>query len=275
MEMAVGTRPISTAWLFGSHVRRGFTVFPVPLKNSILATAGVLFLFSSTIAWSVPFQGQGQGQIYGQSPMQPRSGWNNGLNNSGGQHFGGQQGNGNFQQQRHPEHLPQWYRQHQNLSPQQQQRALHNEPGFNRLPSQEQQRLSNRLQQLNSMPPERRQRILQRNEALEKLSPEQRQQVRSTMQQASQMPEDRRRMMRRAFRDIAQLPPAQRQAILDSPQFKTQFSDQERQILGTMMSIEPYNLEQHNPEQRSPEPLNQEPRNLEQPPGSGMEYYGR
>lgn len=265
MEMADGTRPILTGWPAWSCARRTSTIFPASLKKLLLACTCGVFLFSYTAKCFASRQ-QGNGQAQGQYQYQGRpGGWtqprpgnnswgNNGWNNRGGQNFGGQ-GGGGFQQQRHPEHLPQWYRQHQNLSPQDQQRALHNEPGFNRLPLQEQQRLTNRLQQLNSMPPERRQRILQRNEALERLSPEQRQQVRSTMQQVSQMPDDRRRMMRRAFRDIAQLPPGQRQTILDSPQLKTQFSDQERQMLGTMMIVEPYN----------PEP----------PPGQGMEYGGR
>ncbi len=143
-------------------------------------------------------------------------------------------------QARRQQHLPQWFRQHQNLSPQAQERALRNEPGFDRLPPREQQRLFNRLQQLNAMPPERRERTLQRMEALERLSPEQRQQVRSAMQQVTQMPADRQRMMHKAFRDLSQLPPEQRQAVLNSSQFKNQFSDNERQTLGTLMSVQPY-----------------------------------
>lgn len=153
---------------------------------------------------------------------------------------GQRQGN----QQHHQEHLPQWFRQHQNLPPQAQERALRNEPGFNRLPPRQQQRLFNRLQQLNAMPSGRRERTLQRMEAMEKLSHGQRQQVRSTMRQVTQMPEDRRRMMHKAFRDLTQLPPEQRQSILESPQFKRQFSDQERQMLGTLMSVQPYSPEQ-------------------------------
>lgn len=252
MGMADGTRPIVTGWPAWSCIWRASTIFPASLKNLLLVCTCSLFLLSFAVNCFASPQQQGQGQYQGHPGgwTQPRPGWNN----SGGQRYGG-----GYQGQPNTQHLPQWYRQHQNLSPQDQQRALHAEPGFNRLPPQEQQRLSNRLQQLNSMPPERRQRILQRNEALERLSPEQRQQVRSTMQQVSQMPEDRRRMMRRAFHDIAQLPPGQRQAILDSPQFRTQFSDQERQMLSTMMIVEPYNPE-HNPEP---------------PSGQGMEYGGR
>ncbi|HEX4020763.1 MAG TPA: DUF3106 domain-containing protein [Acidobacteriaceae bacterium] len=175
----------------------------------------------------------------------------------GGGHRGEWQHNGwrHEQQPRHQQHLSEWMRNHQNLTPEQQQRALHNEPGFNRLPPAEQQRLQNRLNQLNSMPPAQRERTLQHMEAVERLSPQQRQQLRHVMQQVSQMPMPRQRMMRKAFRDLRDLPPEQRQAILSSSQFKSQFSDQERQILGNLMSVEPYI------------PPN--------PPGNGTQYGGK
>lgn len=158
---------------------------------------------------------------------------------SGGNHHNGGQHNVPAPRQNQT-HLGEWLHNHQNLTPQQQQQALHKEPGFNNLPPQEQQRLQNRLNQLNSMPLQQRQRTIERMEALEKLSPEQRQQVGHVMQQVSQLPMDRQRMVRKAFRDLRDLPPEQRQAILASSQFKGQFSDQERQILGNLMSVEPY-----------------------------------
>ena len=170
----------------------------------------------------------------------------------GGARFGNQRGQ---QQQRSQQHLPQWFRQHQNMPPQAQERALRNEPGFNRLAPREQQRLVDRLHQLDAMPPGQRQRTLQRMEAFEKLSPEQRQQIHNVMQQVSQLPIDRRRMMHKAFRDLSQLPPEQRQAIMNSPQFKNQFSEHERQIMGSLMNVQPY-----LPLQR---------------PGDGVEYGGK
>jgi hypothetical protein len=136
-------------------------------------------------------------------------------------------------------HLAQWLRQHQNMSPQQQQRALRNEPGFNRLPPQRQQRLLDRLQQIDAMPPLQRERTLQRIEALERLSPQQRAQVHSAMQEVVSLPPQRQRMMHKAFRDLTHLPLDQREAALDSPQLKHQFSDRERQILTTLMRVQP------------------------------------
>lgn len=200
---------------------------PIPNLAGTVARWGFLaFLMFAFLPISTHLAAQGRGrQVAAWGQRGPRG--------YGGQRMGGPGA-------RRPEHLPQWFRQHQNLSLPAQQQALRNEPGFNRLPPLEQQRLFNRLQQLNAMPQARRERTLQRMEALEKLSPEQRQQVRNTMQQITQMPDDRRLMMHKAFRDLTQLPPEQRQAILNSPQFKSQFSDHEREMLNTLMSVQPY-----------------------------------
>lgn len=167
---------------------------------------------------------------------QPNPASSNGI---GGVSTGNKEQNGHAQPPSRP-HLAQWLRQHQNMTLQQQERALRNEPGFDRLPQRHQQRLLNRLQQLNAMPPRQRERTLQRMEALEKLTPQQRRQVHSVMQEVGGLPPQRQRMMRKAFHDLSQLPQEQREAILGSPQFKDQFSDRERQILGTLMSVQPY-----------------------------------
>ena len=138
------------------------------------------------------------------------------------------------------EHLPEWLNQHQNLSPQQQENLLRREPGFNRLAPDQQQRVLNRLRSLDARPPEQRQRFAERNEMFMRLSPEQQQNVRAASQAMRQMPEDRRRMVDRAFNDLRQIPPDQRAAILNSARFANTFSPQERHILGSMLSIEPY-----------------------------------
>lgn len=138
------------------------------------------------------------------------------------------------------EHLEQWMTQHSNLSPAEQQRALEKEPGFRQLPPQTQQQLRNRLTQLNNMPPEQRRRLIERNEAMERLTPPQRQQVRSAMRQWRDLPDDRRRMVAHAFRDLREMPPPQRQAVLNSDRFRSQFSDQERSTLTSLLNVEPY-----------------------------------
>ncbi len=136
-------------------------------------------------------------------------------------------------------HLGQWMQQHGSLTPQQQQQALHNEPGFNQLPPQTQQRMADRLNQLNSLPEPRRDRVISRNEAMERLTPDQRGNVRGAMGQLGALPQDRRRLVAKSFRDLRDLPTVQRNAILNSPQYRQQFSDEERGTLGNLLSVGP------------------------------------
>ena len=137
-------------------------------------------------------------------------------------------------------HLGAWLARHGNLTPEQQERALQGEPGFNRLPPDTQQKLINRLRQINRMPPKQRQRTMDRIEAMEHLSPQMRQQVRASVQQFHALPEDRQRLVRKAFRDLKEYPPEQRQAMMNSGQFQAQFTSQERGILGNILAVEPY-----------------------------------
>src|SRR5580658_4063694 len=95
-------------------------------------------------------------------------------------------------QQAHPnqparpggQHLPEWWNNHRNLTPDQQADALRREPGFRNLP------------------PDQQQRIMQRNEAFERLSPERRQEVRGATQALSQMSPDRQQVVRHAFQQL-------------------------------------------------------------------------
>jgi hypothetical protein len=137
-------------------------------------------------------------------------------------------------------HLGEWLRRHGNLTPEQQEKALQREPGFSRLSPEQQQRLLGRLRQLNHMPPNQRERNVDRIEAIEHLSPEKRQQFNASMQEYRTLPEDRQRLMKKAFRDLREYPPEQRDAMMKSSQFQAQFTPQERNILGNILSVEPY-----------------------------------
>lgn len=139
-----------------------------------------------------------------------------------------------------PGHLGQWLMNHQNLPLQQQEDQLRREPGFNRLRPEEQQRVLNRLRTLESRPPAQRQRMLGRVEMFERLSPQQKADVRASSQALAAMAPDRHRMVGRAFADLRQIPPDQRAAILNSARFQQEFSPEERQVLGNLLSIEPY-----------------------------------
>ena len=150
-----------------------------------------------------------------------------------------QGGHPRFENNQQP-HLGTWLQRHQNLTPEQQEKALQSEPGFKELPPETQQRLLNRLQQLNRMPPEQRQRMLDHIEAMEHLTPQMRQQVRASIQDFRTLPPDRQRLVRKAFRDLREYPPEQRTAMMNSPKFQAQFSPQERSILGNILAVEPY-----------------------------------
>jgi hypothetical protein len=136
------------------------------------------------------------------------------------------------------EHLAEWMNRHSKLTPDQQQKALENEPGFKDLPPATQQRMKERLTQLNAMPPEKRAQILERNEAMEHLTLEQRGQVRSAMKQLADLPPDDRRYVARTFRGLRELPPAARQNVLNSDRF-AHLNDAQRATLNSLMQIEP------------------------------------
>jgi hypothetical protein len=140
----------------------------------------------------------------------------------------------------HGPHLGSWLQNHQGESFVGQENALRREPGFNRLPQPQQQRLIDRLHQLDSMPPQRRQRTLGRIENMERLSPEGRQQVRNSVQELNGMDTGRQQQVRGAFRALRELPPGQREQVLNSPAYRSMYSDHERQILGNLLSVEPY-----------------------------------
>jgi hypothetical protein len=155
-------------------------------------------------------------------------------------HPGQQQGgHPRFENNQQP-HLGTWLARHQNLTPEQQEKALQSEPGFKELPPETQQRLLSRLQQLNKMPPEQRQRMLDHIEAMEHLTPQMRQQVGASIQDFRSLPLERQRLMRKAFRDLREYPPEQRTAMMNSPKFQAQFSPQERSILGNLLAVESY-----------------------------------
>jgi hypothetical protein len=139
----------------------------------------------------------------------------------------------------HGAHLGQWMQQHSNLNPQQQQRALENEPGFRSLPPGVQQNVMNRLNRLNSMPEQQRERVIQRNEAFEHMTPDQRMSVRSAMGQLGSLPPDRRHAVSQSFRELRSMPPEERNALLNSPQFRQQFNDEERGTLGNLLAVSP------------------------------------
>lgn len=130
-----------------------------------------------------------------------------------------------------------WLRKHSDMPPQDQQRALENDPAFRSLPPQQQNRLRDRLQWFNNLPPDRRERIIHRKEAWDRMSPEQKDRARDLFQRFQGVPDDRRKAMGFALRNLHNMTPEQRQRVMDSPQFRSSFSDDERNILRGMTDL--------------------------------------
>ncbi|PYV79846.1 MAG: hypothetical protein DMG93_20125 [Acidobacteria bacterium] len=127
-------------------------------------------------------------------------------------------------------HSGQWLNQHREMPPDQQRRALENDPSFRRLPRERQQEYEQRLQRFNSMPPDRQQQVLRRMETWEHLTPQQKQQFQGVRSQFNGLPPDRRQAVRNAIESLRAMPPDARQREIQSGRFG-QFSPQERQIL--------------------------------------------
>lgn len=137
------------------------------------------------------------------------------------------------------QHLAQWMTQHGDLTPEQQQHALGQEPGFSTLTAETQQRYHDRLAQLDALNPEKRERFLARTEAMERLSPGQRADVRSAMGQLGALPMDRRRVVARTFRALRDLPAEQRVPALNSGRFGAPLDAEQRAVLMGLLRVEP------------------------------------
>jgi len=128
-------------------------------------------------------------------------------------------------------HVGDWLRRYKDLSPEEQERVLKNDPQFSSLPPARQERLRQRLQHFSSLPPQEQIRRLNRMDTWEHLTPEQKQQARQLFGQMQQLPPDRRRMVHKAIDDLRAMPPDQREQIINSDRFKGMFSDQERDLM--------------------------------------------
>ncbi len=184
-----------------------------------------------------PAQGQQQNGPHGYGQWRDNQDNQNRDNN---QNAGTYQGNTNSNGTTNNNGSPRggdWLRNHSNLPPQERQKALQNDPQFQKLPPDLQNRLRDRLQRFSSLPPNEQQRMLQRMDRWNRLNPQQKEQARGLFQQFQSLPEDRRKAMVQAFHNLRAFPPDQQQRILNSPQFRSQFSDNERNIMRGMNDL--------------------------------------
>ena len=132
-----------------------------------------------------------------------------------------------------------WLREHRNLTPAQQEKALESDPHFKNLSTDKQAALRERLRKFNSLPPQQQERALQRMEFMNQLSPDQRKQIRDANQQLEVLPVERKVMVHKALRHLRQMSPEERQQVLQSDKFRSTFSDQEQTILKNLAAIAP------------------------------------
>jgi len=144
-------------------------------------------------------------------------------------------GSGNRAHRSH--HAGDWLSKYKGLPPDQQQRALENDPGFRKLPPANQAKLLERLHKFNSLSPDKQQRIIKRMATYEHLSAAQRQQVRAAYGKIRKLPPQRQTAMKTAIHELRHMPPEQRGQAVDSEKYRAAFSDQERELLKRLVQL--------------------------------------
>ena len=147
--------------------------------------------------------------------------------------------NQNRQNNTHPRqdraHPGKWLKEHANLPPQEQEKALEKDPDYQKLPAQRQEQLKERLRRFNNLPPEQRERMINRMEKIEQLPPDKRQLLQQSMSQLAFLPQDRRQMVHKAYRDLREMSPEERDRVMNSDRFKSTLNENERSILGGLL----------------------------------------
>jgi DNA-directed RNA polymerase subunit F len=132
-------------------------------------------------------------------------------------------------------HPGKWLREHANLPPQEQEKALEKDPDYQNLPAQRQEQLKEHLRRFNNLPPEQRERMINRMEKIEQLPPDKRQLLQQSMSQLAFLPQDRRQMVRKAYRNLREMSPEERDRVMNSDQFKNTLNENERSILSGLL----------------------------------------
>src|SRR5262245_53606971 len=132
-------------------------------------------------------------------------------------------------------HPGKWLKEHANLPPQEQEKALEKDPDYQKLPAQRQEQLKERLRRFNNLPPEQRERMINRMERIEQLPPDKRQLLQQSMSQLAFLPQDRRQMIRKAYRNLREMSPEERDRVINSDRFKSTLNENERSILSGLL----------------------------------------
>jgi len=109
------------------------------------------------------------------------------------------------------------------------------EKEIQKLPPDRQEKVRQQLQRYDQLPAERK-ALLQR---LWDLPQGRRQQVRQSMQDFQTQPPERKRVMWQQLQKVHEMEPGEREVYFDSPEFKSQYSKDEQEIMKNMSEILP------------------------------------
>lgn len=134
-------------------------------------------------------------------------------------------------------HRGDWLRKYGSLPPSEQEEKLQSDPAFRNLPPDKQNKLMQRLRNFNNQPPEKKQQILNRMETYEHMSPQQQEAARNLFSRYRNLPDDQRGKVSQAYRRLRGMPPSAREELLNSPEFRNNFTDDERDLLKGMADL--------------------------------------
>jgi hypothetical protein len=130
-----------------------------------------------------------------------------------------------------------WLKEHRNQPVQEQKNELQKDPRFQKLSPDQQQRMMQRLDHFNSLPPARKDHVISTMERFDQMPPEQQSRVKALFSQFRMLPVDRKLALRQGFARLRRLKPQERQPAIDSQEFKSQYSDSERDLLRGMTEL--------------------------------------
>lgn len=134
-------------------------------------------------------------------------------------------------------HNGDWLRQYLTLPPSQQEQRLQQDPAYQKLTPDKQQRLLQRLRSFNSQPPEKKQQILNRMEKYEHLTPSQQAAADNLFQRYHSLPDDRRTQVLQGYRKMQLMTPEQRTQYMSSEEYRNTYSEDERDLLRGMADL--------------------------------------
>jgi Protein of unknown function (DUF3106) len=140
------------------------------------------------------------------------------------------------QQQQHPV-TGEWLKEHRNQPVQEQKKELEKDPHFQKLTPDQKQHIMQRLDHFNSLPPDRKEHVITNMERFAQMPTEQQNRAKALFSQFRMLPVDRKLALRQGFARLRRLKPQERQPAIESQEFKSQYSDSERDLLRGMTEL--------------------------------------